>query len=293
MAEYSIKDLEKVSGIKAHTIRIWEKRYGVIKPLRSETNIRKYTDADLKRIINISILNQNGLKISKIALLSDEELHQMVLDLYADTTNYNTQIEALVAATLELDEGKFYNGLNKAIEELGFEPAVENILFPFLDRIGILWQTGTIKPAQEHFISNLIRQKMIAANDAFIGKATKTTQITFFLPENEHHEISLLYYNLIARRQGFKVVYLGVSVPFADLVAVNQIQKADAFFTVMIAPDDEENVEAQLEKYSATFSDTPIFITGLQVRNKDKRWTDNISVIAKAADFKAALNSMK
>ena len=292
MAVYSIKDLEKISGIKAHTIRIWERRYGVIEPMRSNTNIRKYTDDDLKRILNISILNHNGLKISNIARLDNQQLKDKVIDLCLDHGNTNVQIESLVVSMLELNEHKFNSVLTTSIIKRGFEDTVEEILFPFLDRIGVLWQAGTISPAQEHFISNLIRQKIIVAIDNEMGRETNDKKITFFLPEDELHEIGLLFYSLIARKEGFGIVYLGVSVPFEDLIAVNKIQKADAFFTSFISPPSKSELDDMLTKYKAEFSDTPFIITGLQVKKHESTISKSFHLITSAKDFKNVLHSM-
>ncbi|GAF04562.1 MerR family transcriptional regulator [Saccharicrinis fermentans] len=292
MAIYSIKDLEKISGIKAHTIRIWERRYGVIEPMRSNTNIRKYSDDDLKRILNISILNQNGFKISKIANLDNHQLKEKVIDLCLDHGNTNIQIESLVVSMLELNEYKFNNVLTTSIIKRGFENTVEEILFPFLDRIGVLWQAGTINPAQEHFISNLIRQKLIVAIDNEMVKEKNAKQITFFLAEDELHEIGLLFYSLLARKAGFRVIYLGVSVPFEDLKAINQIQKADAFFTSFINPSSEGDLEALLKSYKEGLQDTPFLITGLQVKNHGHMIPDGFHLISSASDFRAVLHTL-
>ncbi|MBR8537630.1 MerR family transcriptional regulator [Carboxylicivirga sediminis] len=294
MAFYSIKDLEKISGIKAHTIRIWERRYNLIEPQRTSTNIRYYDDDDLKRILNVSILNQNGYKISKIADMTEEQLRERVIDLCLDTRNTDVQIESLLVAMLEMDESKFTNVLTNSIIKLGFEATVEVILFPFLDRIGILWQAGTINPAQEHFISNLIRQKLIVAIDNemqnFIPKADKT--IVFFLPENELHEIGLLFYSLIARKEGFSVIYLGASVPVEDLKVVFDVRKADAMFTSFVSAGKKEDIEAILKGIEESVPAVTSFVTGLQVRELKPALPKQFEVITTAKDFKARLNAM-
>jgi DNA-binding transcriptional MerR regulator len=160
MADYSIKDLEKVTGIKAHTIRIWEKRYAIVQPSRSDTNIRSYSDEDLKKLLNISLLNRNGMKISKLAKLSNSELQNKVMDLAEKPEDSDTKIEALLMAMIDLNEEDFQLTLNAAIDKFGFEKAFLNVVRPFLNKAGILWITGTINPAQEHFVSNMIRQKI-------------------------------------------------------------------------------------------------------------------------------------
>ncbi len=291
MAVYSIKDLEKISGIKAHTIRIWERRYAVIEPMRTETNIRQYSDDDLKRILNISILYQNGLKISKIASLNNHQLKEKVIDLSLDHGNTNVQIEGLVVTMLDLNERKFNSVLTNSIIKIGFENTVEKILFPFLDRIGILWQAGTINPAQEHFISNLIRQKLIVAIDNEMGTEHRNKQIIFFLPEGELHEIGLLFYSLLARKQGFSVIYLGMSVPFDDLKSIHKIQKADAFFTSMVNPPSNYDIAAKLNRYKEEFPQIPFMITGLQIKKHAEEIPENFYLITCSRDFKQILNT--
>ena len=291
MAVYSIKDLEKISGIKAHTIRIWERRYKLIEPKRTPTNIRLYSDDDLKRILNVSILNQNGLKISKIAELSETQLRERVIDLCLDTRNTDVQIESLLVAMLELDESKFSNVLTNSIIKQGFESTVENILFPFLDRIGILWQAGTINPAQEHFISNLIRQKLIVAIDNemqnFRQKSEK--RIVFFLPENEWHEIGLLFYSLLARKEGYHVLYLGAAVPVADLKVVANTRSIDAFFTSFVTATGKEELEAVVQEIGISVPNHAVFVTGLQIKEWGPQMPDGFSVITTSSEFKESL----
>lgn len=288
MAIYSIKDLEKISGIKAHTIRIWERRYQLIEPQRTSTNIRYYSDDDLKRILNVSILNQNGFKISKIASMSESQLRERVIDLCLDTRNTDVQIESLLVAMLELDESKFSNVLTNSIIKQGFESTVENILFPFLDRIGILWQAGTINPSQEHFISNLIRQKLIVAIDNemqnFIPKAGKN--IVFFLPENELHEIGLLFYSLIARKEGYNVVYLGAAVPIEDLKVIVETREANALFTAFVAAREKEELDTILQDLTTAVPDYPIFIMGLQIKELKPVLPKQYKLVINAQTFK-------
>ncbi|WP_439183570.1 MerR family transcriptional regulator [Carboxylicivirga taeanensis] len=291
MAFYSIKDLEKISGIKAHTIRIWERRYNLIEPQRTTTNIRYYDDEDLKRILNVSILNQNGYKISKIAQMDAGQLRERVIDLCLDTKNTDVQVESLLVAMLEMDEAKFTNVLTNSIIKQGFEATVESILFPFLDRIGILWQAGTINPAQEHFISNLIRQKLIVAIDNemqnFIPKSDK--KVVFFLPENELHEIGLLFYSLLARKEGFNVIYLGASVPVRDLKVVFDVRKADAMFTAFVSARKKEEIEEVLKEIEANVPAVPAFVTGLQIRELKPVLPKQFQVISDSQDFKSRL----
>lgn len=294
MATYSIKDLEKISGIKAHTIRIWERRYQLIEPSRTSTNIRYYSDEDLKLILNVSILNQNGVKISKIAQMTEAQLKDRVLDLCLDSKNADVQIESLLVAMLEMDELKFSNVLSNSIIKQGFESTVEDILFPFLERVGVLWQAGTITPSEEHFISNLIRQKLIVAIDNEMQNATITNDkcIVFFLPENEQHEIGLLFYSLIARKEGYKVLYLGAEVPVEDLEAVINSQSVNAFFTSFVSAVERKALEAMAATISSKTKELPVYVMGLQIRLQELQLPDGFQVVSSIDNFKKFLSEL-
>ena len=186
MAYYSIRDLERLSGIKAHTIRIWEKRYGLLNPTRTDTNIRHYSDDDLKRILNVSILNRHGIKISHIASMDEREMADKVLIISRDTSDYDSLIENLVIYMVDMDQEKFEKLLSRSIMQIGFEDSILKIIYPFLEKIGILWQTGAINPAQEHFISHLVRQKIIVGIDSdFLNTSFRIiTPVQAFCPCN-------------------------------------------------------------------------------------------------------------
>lgn len=294
MGKYSIKDLEKISGIKAHTIRMWERRYGLIEPQRTETNIRFYSDCDLKRLLNVSILNHNGIKISHIAGLTDAEIKNRVLDLSIDGRSSSVQIESLMVAMLELDETKFLNGLSSSIIKMGFEVSVETVLFPFLERIGVLWQAGTINPAQEHFISNLIRQKLFVAIDNEMQSPVQNgPRIIMFLSEHEQHEIGLLFYNLLARKEGMNVVYLGAGVPLEDLSLVHRLRPADVFMTSFITAMDKQEMEDLLREYHKRFPEIPFYLSGLQMELLQPELPEGFTVVNKVRVFKERLRLLK
>lgn len=294
MARYSIKDLEKISGIKAHTIRMWERRYNIIEPKRTDTNIRYYSDTDLKCLLNISILNQNGIKISHIASLNDQQIKSRVLDLSLNNRYSNVQIENLMISMFELDEMKFTNALTGSIIKHGFEDTVESILFPFLERVGVLWQAGTVNPAQEHFMSNLIRQKlMVAIDNEMQNSQVNNPRIVFFLPEKELHEIGLLFYSLIARKEGMEVIYLGQSVPMNDLYLINKLRPTDAFFTAFINLCKREEIENMMLGYKKIFTDIPFFVSGIQVMDLKPSLPDLFYSIHSINSFKEALKLLK
>lgn len=266
MATYSIKDLERLSGIKAHTIRIWEKRYGLLNPERTDTNIRHYSDDDLKRILNVSMLNRHGIKISHIASLKENEMAEKIVIISSDTTDYESLIESLVISMVDMNQDKFEKLLSRSIMQLGFEDAILNIVYPFLEKIGVLWQTGAINPAQEHFISHLVRQKIIVGIDSVIpANHPSPVHFLLYLPEGELHELGLLFYCYLLKKRGHKVTYLGQWVPLSDMASASTVLNIDYLLTSIVAVYSGTDLMDYLLKLSATFPDKTIFIGGSQV----------------------------
>jgi len=292
MASYSIKELENLSGIKAHTIRIWEKRYGIVKPARTDTNIRLYCDSDLKRLLNIAILNRYGIKISQISKLSDNELSEKVVHVTSDSTNPESSIENLIIAMVEMDEFKFNRILSRYIMNEGFENAVIRVIFPFFEKIGILWQTGAINPAHEHFVSNLFRQKlMVAIDNIMIPENDNARKFILFLPEGEYHELALLFYNYLIKKSGALVYYLGSSVPFNDVLETSKMVKPDYLFTSITSSLNKEDIVDYLNKLSKTFSLQKIFVTGLQIKENFAQIPANIIKVSSPLQFTEILKN--
>ena len=197
MQTYSIADLEKLSGIKSHTIRIWEKRYNIVSPERTDTNIRAYNDDQLKKILNISFLINNGLKISKIASLSLDELSTKVISLTSSTDSFEAQINDFVICSLQFDEPLFEKTYDSLRKNHTLSYIYENIFIPTLRRIGALWSSGELFPAQEHFLSNLIKQKFYHAIEAAESTIKRGKKAYLFLPPWEDHDFALLYYSIL------------------------------------------------------------------------------------------------
>ena len=234
-----------MSGIKAHTLRIWELRYKILKPERTETNIRFYNNSDLRRILNISILNKNGHKISNIAGLNDKELVEEVEKYLNDYLKESSKIESLYISLIDMNGEKFENIINNSIHSLGFENAVEKIIFPFLKHLGNMWQVGAISPAQEHYISNLIRQKLISGLDKLTPETNAAAKTyLFFLPDSELHEMGLLYAEYLAKARGHKCVYLGQSVPLEDLINISKSIRPNFLVSIFTSrmPDTELDI---------------------------------------------------
>ncbi|MBN2666049.1 MAG: MerR family transcriptional regulator [Bacteroidales bacterium] len=216
MAQYKLSDLERLSGIRCDTIRIWEKRYGLLKPLRTNTNRKWYTDDDLKKIINISILHKSGVKISKIASMPAKALEIKASEVAAGATGNDIITDSLVRAMSEFNEADVNTILLKSIVSRGFEKTISSVVFPFLRRVGLMWHTGSADVSFEHFISGIIRRKLMSAYDSLSPlKSPAGKKILMFLPENEYHDLSLLFYSYIVRSRGHEVLYLGQSTPLS------------------------------------------------------------------------------
>lgn len=294
MGNYSIKDLEQISGIKAHTIRVWEKRYKLIDPKRTSTNIRYYSEGDLRRLLNISILNSHGYKISAIAEMDEADISKRVMDLSLDGTSNDGQIDNYIAAMLELNELKFLNMLSGSIMKLGFERSVEKILLPFIERVYYLWQTGSVLAAQKNFVHNLIRQKItVAIENEMQNPVPFGMRVIMFLPRHENFEIELLFYDLLARKEKLEVIYLGPSVELNDLRILNNSKKADFFMTSFSSPQSDEQINMLMVEYKEMFPSTPFFIAGRQVRDQKLIFPEDFSTIKDINDFKQAVQLIK
>lgn len=286
---YSIKDLETLSGVKAHTIRIWEKRYNLLEPKRTDTNIRFYDDEDLKRMLNVSLLSKHGFKISKIAAMSEEEMQRAVLGLSEDLSSESDYIDGFLLNMIRFDNRKFVGLANEVIAKFGFEKAVFDVFFKLFERIGTMWQVGSVFPAQEHYVTNIFRQKLIAAIDGLEPGTRKSSTILFFLPENELHEISLLFYSYLAQKHGYNVVYLGQFVPFDDLKKLNDNLDADYVFTAFVNSILKEDLEAYLVRLKNVFRKQKIFITGYQLQLHLPHLPRNVKVVKDYREFKRYL----
>jgi DNA-binding transcriptional MerR regulator len=286
MAHYSIKDMEKLSGIKAHTLRIWEKRYNLVEPKRTPTNIRYYDDEDLKRILNVALLNRNGIKISHIAELDEGGISDKISDLSKEYPDTENQIDNLVMSMIDLDEKKFEKILSKSTLQIGFEETVLHLIYPFFEKLGLLWQTGVVNPAQEHFVSNLIRQKLIVAIDKLVENDKPGAQrFIMYLPEGELHEISLLFYYFLAKKRGLRVVYLGQSVPFKDLATVVHIKPCDYILTSFSSGFSGVDINDYLFKLANNFPNQQIYFSTFDYENLNRRFPENITRVKNALHF--------
>ena len=292
--QFSIKDLENLSGIKAHTIRIWEKRYQIFNPNRTETNIRFYSLDELQKLLNISFLNGYGYKISRVAEYSELELNKLVKQVYSEKTNAVFSINVLKVSMLNFDAVLFNETHNELAKTKSFSQIFLQVYIPFLREIGMLWQTSAIKPIHEHFISYLIYQKLIEnissiQTEKQIVENDKT--VVLFLPENEVHEISLMFINYQLINKGYRTIYLGSSVPFNDLLEINKFYDDVyyvSYFTVMPYADELDSYLSNFYKNILQNNSSKLYVSGRQSKNI----TSKYSSIYKFEDIKDLVSSI-
>ncbi|MFN9710206.1 MAG: MerR family transcriptional regulator [Bacteroidota bacterium] len=270
MNKFTIKDLENLSGIKAHTIRIWEQSYNFLKPQRTATNILYYSYQELKMLLNISLLNKYGYKISHINRMSSDELRNKLTALSGSQAQQERIVNDLIQYMIDLNIDEFENLLDQHIESRGIEKTINYIIFPFLDRIGILWLTDHINPGQEHLITNVIRQKIIVGIENTSTPFDLKTTILLFMPENEHHELGLLYLQYLLKSRGVKTIYLGANVPISDLEYVIQLKKPDYIYTHLTTVMKEFNFEKFLNHIKIKLAGNKVMISGLVTQTYQK-----------------------
>ena len=257
---FSIKDLENLSGIKAHTIRIWEKRYNVLEPMRSDTNIRSYDIKNLQKLLNIVLLHNYGYKISKISKLSQPEINKLVNDIISEKSAKNHAISTFKMAMMNFDQALFFNTYNKLLSEKSFKEVFYTVFIPLMQEIGFLWQTETISPAHEHFISYLIKQKLLINTEKVqILEPTKNDKVfVLFLPSNEIHELGLMYLNYEILLNGYQSIYLGESIPIDSLIDLKNYFENISFVSYFtVEPKHEEINDYIKDFYTKILKDTP------------------------------------
>ncbi len=286
---YSIKDLERISGIKAHTLRIWEKRYDILTPERSDTNIRTYGDDDVRKLLNVKTLLDDGWKISHVGELDADSLQNEVRKLFESSKNgkpdYEPYINALTAAMLDINEREFDRVFNSATTRFGLVETIMQVVNPFLQKVGLMWSVWEVHPGHEHFSSNVIRKKLFGAIDQLMPVAPKSGRFLLFLPEGEYHEVGLLFANYWLRTQGYEVIYLGSNVPLDSLIDVSQFKKPDFLLTFFIANRVEEELNEYIRQLSERFTQQQIFIAGEPVLLSQLSIPVNIKALSKPEDL--------
>lgn len=275
MDQFSISQLAQFSGIKAHTIRMWEQRYHALKPNRSVGNTRSYDNSQLRRLLNIVSLMEGDYKVSELCNMSDKKLYKLIVELENNNRVYANELDEplisqLIAAGMSFDEAYFDKTFSHCILKYGMKHTYSKIIYPMLVRIGFMWTTDALPPAQEHYISNLIRQKLSTAIDSLAPAKLATDSWLLFLPENEFHEIGLLFAHYLVRLSGKKVIYLGSNVPLQSVsIAVKSASPANLLL-FFVSADLPENIQEYLDKLSLHFSTKNIFVAA------EKKVTDSL-----------------
>ena len=292
MNSFRIKDLENLSGIKAHTIRIWEQRYSFLKPERTGTNIRYYSNRELKTVLNIALLNKYGYKISHIDKMTEAEIKEKLLSLNQLQAQQERIVNDLIQHMVDMDIDKFEDVLDNYIMARGIERSITQIIFPFLEKIGILWLTSHINPAQEHLVSNLIRQKLIVGIEGVSTSLKVDKTVLLFLPEGEYHEMGLLYMNYILKSRGISTVYLGANIPLDDVEYVVRYKKPDYLYAHLTTVGHNFNFERFVNNITKRFTDIPIVISGQLTHTWEKKIPPAINfkkTLAEVMEFVAGL----
>lgn len=294
MAIYSIKDMENLSGIKAHTIRIWEQRYGLLQPKRTPTNIRYYEEEDLKLLLNIALLNKNGYRVSKISKMSEREVSNKVMGLSEVTYECQTQLDSLTLSMMEMDEFKFSRIVNTNTAQIGFERTMLEVIYPFLDKLSILGMTGSVHPVQVNFITTLIRQKMTVAIDKLPLQHNFVKQkFLLYLPEGEKQELSLLFLSYLLKSRGFQVIYAGAEISVSDLKDAYRIQKPDFIYTLISEPFKKVSVESYVDELSETFKDVELLFSGYEVAVQHVKSSGNVRVLGSLEETISFMEEVK
>ena len=292
MHSFTIKDLENLSGIKAHTIRIWEQRYSFLKPSRTGTNIRYYSNEELKKLLNIALLNKYGYKISHIDKMSEGDIKEKILTLNQSEAQQERVVNELIRNMVDLDMEKFEAVLDNYILVKGIEKAITQIVFPYLEKVGILWLTNHIIPAQEHLVTNIIRQKLIVGIEHIRSSVSVNKTVLLFLPDGEFHELGLLFMNFLLKSRGVCAIYLGCSVPIDDVEFVVKMKKPDYIFTHLTSVGHKFNFEKFISSINKKFPSVPMIISGQLTHNYEKRIHPPVTLIKSFSgvlDFVAGL----
>lgn len=271
MNSFTIKDLSNLSGIKAHTLRIWEQRYSFLKPNRTFTNIRYYSNEELKTILNIALLNKYGFKISHIDKMTGVQINEKILSLNQSDAQQERFVNGLIQRMIDLEIESFEEMLSQNIAAKGIERTITQAIFPFMEKIGILWLTNHINPAQEHLVTNIIRQKLICGIENASSALQSEKKIMLFLPEGEYHELGLLFMYYLLKSRGVYVTYLGANVPLKDVEYLVNYKKPDYLYCHLTTVGQNFNFEKFLLNVTQKFKGIPVVISGLLTNTYEKK----------------------
>jgi MerR family transcriptional regulator, light-induced transcriptional regulator len=294
MAIYSIRDLEKLTGIKKHTIRMWEQRYHLITPARTDTNIRFYTDENLRHLFNVALLNKHGHKISKLAKMQPEEIATLVAGIAEKNNNPNAQIDALTLAMLSMDEAGFDRIFSTYALDHSFEQTMIDLVYPLLENLKALWITRSVSPAHEKFVSHLIRRKLMCAIDGCPLVASRDGEIFYlYLPEGESQELTLLFMYFLLRQRGHHVIYLGPGTSVNDLRDACDAIRPHFVFTIIDAPLARQSTQAYVESAAQMLHGAQLLLSGAQLFLSPIKLPANARVLNGLGDTLGFLDTLK
>jgi DNA-binding transcriptional MerR regulator len=287
---FSIKDLENLSGIKAHTIRIWEKRYNLLEPMRSNTNIRNYDLQSLQKLLNVVLLHNYGYKISRIAEHSTEKIEFLVREIISEKSIKTHAINAFKMAMINFDQALFFTTYSSLLSEKSFREIFYEVIIPLMEEIGLLWQAGTISPAQEHFITFLIKQKLLLNTEKLQVLEPKKTDKVFvlYLPENEIHELGLMYLNYEILLKGYKTIYLGESVPIDSLTDMKKYYDTIVYVSYLTVQPTKDAINDYIKELTEKIvnPNSQVYLLGRMVEFIDTTTLlDRILVFNSISDF--------
>ncbi|HZH95194.1 MAG TPA: MerR family transcriptional regulator [Flavisolibacter sp.] len=260
---FTIKELEILSGVKAHTIRIWEQRYQFLKPSRTSTNIRRYSNDELKTLLTVALLNKYGYKISKIDGMQQEQRDAVLLKIPGEEVRTEYMVNELIGCMIDLNAESFEDILQQHIEDKGIVLTITSLLFRFLDKIGILWQTGRINPAHEHIVTNIIRQKLFASIDALPRPTKKQPLLMLLLPEGQHHELGLIFVSYLLRKAGLTQVYLGANIPLKDADYMIEMKKPHYVYCHLTTLSGKLDFKKFVDTLSTNHPKTSMLLSGI------------------------------
>lgn len=259
---FTIKELESLSGVKAHTIRIWEQRYHFLRPSRTTTNIRRYNNEELKTLLTVALLNKYGYKISRIDGMNADQRNEAVLALQQPDAQDEHTVNRLIGYMIDLKSQPLEHLLGEQVRSNGIEKTLTGIVFRFLDRVGILWQTNRLRPVQEHLVSAIVRQKIICAIDGLPLPEAGSPLFVLFLPEGEHHELGLLYVYYLLRRRGIPVIYLGANVPLKDMEYILEAKQPKYLYLHLTTFQGQVRFQRFLQQLTQQTARTQILLSG-------------------------------
>ncbi|MGN6295606.1 MAG: MerR family transcriptional regulator [Ginsengibacter sp.] len=296
MNQFSISQLSQFSGIKPHTIRIWEQRYNALRPARSEGNTRYYDNEQLRRLLNIVSLKQANYKISEISAMPDKKLFELLQQQLPSTERRNDTYEyfilQLIAAGIDFDEINFDKILSHCLARYGVRGSYLKVIYPMLKRIGLMWATNLIPPAAEHFISNVIRQKLYTLADSIPAITAKNNSWLLFLPENEFHEIGLLLSHYLIRNAGFKSIYLGSNMPLQSVVEAAQVTNSDNLLLFLTHNDSKEALQDYVKDLGRRFKNKNVKIAADTKQLHSVKMNKNFQVLSSLESLETILSSM-